>query len=287
MNTSPGATRRMRFRSFYPGDVRAQLSHFLAGFEPPKGLPATLRGAAVPHAGWRFSGGVAARALRTLASRSQPTAILVFGAVHRERLHKSAVYAHGGWETPLGTLAVAETLADEVVSQLDALAERNEAAHDSEHSIEVEMPILGALFPGIPLVPIMVPPEASPTELGSLLARLVRGREVTAVASTDLTHYGAPYGFLPAGTGEEALRWMRANDHRMIHLAARLEAESIPQEAKEHRNACGSGALAALAAFAREAGAASGTLLEHTTSHEVEHGTEPFTVAVGYAGMVF
>ncbi|HVR74544.1 MAG TPA: AmmeMemoRadiSam system protein B, partial [Planctomycetota bacterium] len=154
----------------------------------------------------------------------------------------------------------------------------------------VEAPLIHEIFPGVPIVPIMVPPWASPAEVGRRVARAVDGSEagdVVAVASTDLTHYGERFGFEPAGTGPAAHDWMKGNDRRMLDLACRLEAERIPAEAERHRNACGPGALAAAAAFARELGSHGGSVLERTDSHEVEGTGEPFKQAVGYAGIVF
>ncbi len=74
--------RLMLHRNFYPGDVHSQLAELLASYEARSDLPPALVAAAVPHAGWRFSGGVAARTLKALAERSSPGAILLLGAVH-------------------------------------------------------------------------------------------------------------------------------------------------------------------------------------------------------------
>jgi len=242
----------------------------------------------VPHAGWRYSGAVAARALRTLREGSRPRIVIVFGAVHREHLEESAVYPSGAWETPAGSVPVAEDLAAEVLRGAGSIARANPGAHRLEHSIEVELPLIEACFPGASVLPIMVPPGASPVELGRTIARLVRESDVVALASSDLTHYGERFELTPAGEGESAHAWMRANDQRILGLASSLDAERIVPEALEHRNACGSGALAALAAFARELGSKRGHLLERTDSHEVSAKPgEPFESAVGYAGMVF
>ena len=70
-------------------------------------------------------------------------------------------------------------------------------------------------------------------------------------------------------------------------LATALEAEAIPGEAARHANACGPGALAACCALVRARGVQSGSILEHTSSHEVATPDEPFRMAVGYAGIVF
>ena len=81
---------------------------------------------------------------------------------------------------------------------------------------------------------------------------------------------------------------MLANDRRMLDLMVQVQPDTVVAEAREHRNACGSGAIAATLAFARQRGRSNGELLCHTTSHDVEgKPTEAFDMAVGYAGMVF
>ena len=294
-DASGAPSRLPRFPSFYPGNLKEQIAQFLssrpaapASAKPPEAeLPERLVAAAVPHAGWRYSGAVAARTLRALAERSRPDAILFFGAVHRELLDRSAVYPDGTWATPLGRARVAHELTAELLRELGDAVEANPGAHDTEHSIEVLVPMTLELFPGIPIAPVMVPPHANPASLGRRVAALLRGRSVVAVASTDLTHYGSRFGFTPAGSGASAHAWMRSNDYRMLHLAKRLEAEEMPAEASANRNACGPGALAAATAFARELGAVEGRVLERTDSHEVTGEGEPFESAVGYAGLVF
>ncbi len=278
--------RLMLHRNFYPGDVHSQLAELLASYEARSDLPPALVAAAVPHAGWRFSGGVAARTLKALAERSSPGAILLLGAVHGW-LDASAVYPDGEWETPVGCVAVAAGLAEELLREIPDLLERNPGAHRDEHSLEVQAPMIHEIFPGVPIVPILVPPADDAAELGKRAARILKGRNVVAVASTDLTHYGTRFHLAPAGRGERAHSWMKDNDRRILELATRLEAERIPREALAHRNACGSGALAAATAFARELGAKRASVLEHTDSHEVAGQGEPFETAVGYAGMVF
>jgi hypothetical protein len=279
--------RPMQFRNFYPGDLTRQIAEFLAKYAARSEEGRRLIAGVVPHAGWRYSGGVAARTLKALADGSRAKSILLLGAVHRAWLKSSAVYPSGEWQTPLGPVAVDAELAREVLEKLGSLVEPNTSAHDSEHSIEVDLPFLHELFPGVPVVPIMIPPEASPTEAGRRLAQVVSGRDVIAVASTDLTHYGLDYSFTPAGLGEEARVWMRGNDQRILDLATSLQAEPIPGEARAHRNACGPGALAAAVAFARELGTRQGTVLEHTSSYEVTGKASPFEMGVGYAGVVF
>ena len=74
------------------------------------------------------------------------------------------------------------------------------------------------------------------------------------LASSDLTHYGPSYRFTPAGVGEAALEWAKANDRRLLERVTDLAAEQVVPEARAHANACGAGAIAAMLAACRETG---------------------------------
>jgi MEMO1 family protein len=272
-------------RSFYPGDCRRQVEEFLAGFEPPD-EPAELMAGVVPHAGWSYSGRVAARVWKALAERAKPDTIIIFGAIHASTARGNSVFPAGTWETPLGDIEVDSDLAASILHETP-LASAAPEAHEGEHSIEVQLPFVKVLLPKARVVPIAVPPYAHPVQLGDVLAHLTRDLRVVAVGSTDLTHYGeARFSFAPRGTGEAAHEWMKGNDRRVLGLAEGLLAEEIPPEVAAHHNACGPGPLAAITAFARARGAEKGIILEHTTSHEVAP-EDPFTFGVGYAGMIF
>ncbi len=277
--------RSMAFRNFYPGDCRRQIDEMLRGFEVDRELP-PLNAVVVPHAGWRFSGAVAARALKTLA-RFRPEKLLLFSAVHRQHLAKPALFPKGSWETPFGEVEVDEELADEILAGCGDQVVADPLAHSGEHALEVVMPLIRDLLPTTSVVPIMVPPEAPPVPFGARLAEVVENRRVAALASTDFTHYGDAYRFTPAGSGREAHGWMRANDRRLVDRAVGMKAQEIVSEARAHRNACGPGALAAAVSYARTRGTTQGVLLERTDSHEVTSPDAPFEMAVGYAGMVF
>ena len=274
---------------FYRGDVRSQVADFLEGFTPPP-LPSPVRAAVVPHAGWFFSGRVAARVFETIRQANPALEVLVLlGAVHRWRVRGASVDPSGAWQTPLGDLPVDASLAARLLSALPDLLRADPAAHDVEHAIEVQCPLIRALFPDARVVPVAVPPAESAAtlgeQLGALLADEPAGR-VAVVASTDLTHYGERYGFSPAGAGPEARAWMRENDQRLIDMAAALRADTIVDETRARSNACGAGALAAAVAAARAQGVTAGRVIEYTTSYDVL--PEPvFRMAVGYVGMVF
>ncbi len=273
-------------RQFYPGDCGAQIDSFLKGYEVPKEPVKTVAGI-VPHAGWIYSGAVAAKVFKCISARSAPDTFVLLGAVHTWRPHGISVYAHGSWETPLGEVEIDEEVAGRLLDLLgDDIAE-DPAAHDGEHSIEVQVPFIKHLCPDARIVPVAVPPDDTHIKgkkIGEAVSTI--GKKIVVVGTTDLTHYGDAYGFTPYGYGGGAKKRMKENDFRIIELALNMISEDIRKEAERNHNACGSGALAATVSAAEAMGARRGYLLEYTTSHDVT-GEDEFVMAVGYAGIVF
>jgi AmmeMemoRadiSam system protein B len=254
-------------------------------------LPDPIVAGIVPHAGWVFSGRLAAMVFQAVRQvDGQVDTFVLFGAAHRYYSGSPAVYDRGAWETPLGLAYIDEELADQIVS-LGALASPN--AHSGEHSIEVQVPFIQYLFPNARIVPILMPLSGFEVPFGTAVGRLLASledKQAVCIASTDLTHYGPRYGFCPAGTGPSALAWAhQVNDREFIELAVRMEAEKIVPTASEKQNACGPSAAAAVVAAARAMGARRGVLLAHTSSNEVmlRKFRQRSEESVGYAAIVF
>jgi MEMO1 family protein len=272
---------------FYPSDAaecRHVLDQLLAGLEPVAAV-----GAIAPHAGWIYSGRTAARSIVSIAA-GHPDTVIVFGAVHVMMRAETSMYGEGAWETPLGTVEVDAELAGRLalVSGVHADPE----AHRFEHSIEVLLPILHQVLPSARIVPLMVGPGPRADGLGRECARAAAefGRRVAYLASTDLTHYGAVFGFEPAGRGTCGVKWAKdVNDRRLIELIAAGQAEAVVPESVAHRNACGAGAVAAILGAMSQIGAGAFRELEHISSADVERaagGGIPAT-SVGYLAGVF
>ena len=271
---------------FYRGDVTAQARQFVDGFVPPP-EPVRVVAAAVPHAGWMFSGRVAARVFDTIRVKNAPATLVLLGAVHRRGVRRPALDAAGAWSTPVGPVPIDEALAARLADALGDVLDVDAEAHADEHSLEVQCPLIRVLLPLAAIVPIAVPPSADAARFGERLSRALAPDEpVVVVASTDLTHYGRPYGTLPAGEGPAGQRWMEANDRRMLQLCEAVDADAVVPEAALHQNACGAGALAAAAAYARARGVTRGHVLEYTTSFR-ELPDDVFRMGVGYGGIVW
>jgi MEMO1 family protein len=280
---------------FYPLSREACLREIAAmrPHAPPPDAPARPVGGIVPHAGWMFSGETALAVIRTIAERRAPKTFVIFGASHTGRARGSVIFGSGAWLTPLGQAEIDERLAKEILARASDLVTDNPDAHEDEHSIEVQLPLIQHVAPEAKIVPILVPPGGQPIALGRAVASVIASLEADAVCigSSDLTHYGPAYGFMPQGTGPAAMQWIRdENDRRMLDLAVALDAEAVVAEAKSHQNACGPGAIAATLAAARALGAKRGCVVQYTTSFDVMReklGRLETEAAVGYGGVIF
>jgi MEMO1 family protein len=279
----------VRVGQFYeasPAVLKQQALEYAAGYRPPKGL-GTLLGGVVPHAGWMYSGRTAAQVFAALAA-AKPETYVLLGAVHQWFGRKGGIFPSGGWMTPLGELPVDADVASAILEAGHGSMLSSPAAHDMEHSIEVQLPFIQALSPGAKIVPIAMPPVLEAVRMGEAIGSALAGisKRVMVVASTDLTHYGMDYGTPDRGPLSQAMDWMHENDRRIVSLAESLKAEEIVAEAEAHFNSCGPGALAAATAAARAMGATAGRVLQYTTSAEVLKELDADR-AVGYVGLVF
>ena len=205
---------------FYSGDCVGQIHRFLDGFEisVPRDL---IRGGVVPHAGWVYSGRVAAEVWASVASSGPIESIVLMGAVHsHHEPDGAAVWTDGVWNSPLGSIEIDDELAHALVRESPSLLKSDRAVHLAEHSLEVQVPMIQVLMPGTKIVPIAVSSNRHACEIGKSVGQYLKEFKpaTPVVASTDLTHYGRSYGFCPGGEGESGEAWMRTNDERMIEL---------------------------------------------------------------------
>jgi hypothetical protein len=163
-----------------------------SGDEAGDSSPRRLRGLVAPHAGYSYSGPVAAHAFAALARSPRPDAVVVLGPNHTGVGERVAVSPADAWRTPLGTVPVATDLASALVSAVPA-AEFDERAHAREHAIEVQLPLLQYVADDLSVLPVCMRDQTRETSLaiGDALAELVEtsDAELLLLASTDLTHY--------------------------------------------------------------------------------------------------
>lgn len=251
--------------------------------EVPEHLPG--RAGVVPHAGWMFSGTLAASVFDSLARRVGPVDTVVLLGGHLGPRSAGWVLTSGLWPTPLGDVEVDSELAKALGEAADLCA-TDPRGYEPDNTIELQLPFVKALFPESRLVVAGVSANEGAEDVGrravSLGASL--GRSTVVVGSTDLTHYGPSYGFEPAGKGPEAVAWVKEeNDRRAVDLMVSLSAEALRREALDAHFCCCPGAAAAALGAAKEAGAITGNVLGRLTSYDVRPGTS----FVGYVAVVF
>ncbi|MCD8138242.1 MAG: AmmeMemoRadiSam system protein B [Planctomycetaceae bacterium] len=244
-------------------------------------------GIVVPHAGLVFSGAVAAAAFDLVRQRLERVdTFVVFGACHRARLSVPAIWATGQWDTPFGPAQVDAPLAQAFVDA--GVGREDYGVHQGDNAIELQMPFIKAMFPDAQIVPIAMGFFPDAGDIGKRAAEAAQGcaGTIVAVASTDLTHYGASFGIMPAGTGEPALCWLAENDGRFLDAAVGMDARRVVEVAERDHSACGAGAVAAVIGWASAFGAASGRLLAYTNSHDVMPQGEASHM-VGYGAVAY
>jgi MEMO1 family protein len=164
--------------SFYPADpsqLRETVARLLAGAaygSPPKALIA-------PHAGYAYSGPVAASAFRRVED-APVSRVVLLGPSHFAPLRGLALPGAAAMRTPLGDIPVE-----------DALLPQDPRAHAEEHSLEVELPFLQVVLRSFTLVPLAVG-DAAPDEVAGILEQLWGDASTLIVVSSDLSHY-LPY----------------------------------------------------------------------------------------------
>ena len=247
--------------SFYPADpvrLAAEVDTLLSGATPEPPAARRLPALVVPHAGYRYSGPVAAAAYALLRGRV-PAAVILLGPAHFVPLRGSAVSRAREWSTPLGPVRI------DGAARQRALAVRGvhgaDGPHAAEHSLEVQLPFLQrSLSPELPVLPVVT---AAPAGDVADLLDAVAGPQTLVVVSTDLSHY------LPEAEA-------RRRDRRTLEAVVALDPHSIGPG-----SACGAHALRGLLAWAGRTGR-SPTLLSYRTSAAAT--AEPSRV-VGYAAL--
>jgi AmmeMemoRadiSam system protein B len=273
--------------SWYPAGAREcerQIQEFLADGPPALSPQAARVGGIVPHAGWFFSGKIAAQVIAALKHGPDPDVIAVLG-MHLAPGNPNFIMCSGAWETPLGAIEIAEDVASRL-AQGFAFHVETARRHHQDNTIELQLPFIKHVFPGARIVPLGIAPEPRSLAIGEALVDIAAhlGRTLKVLGSTDLTHYGPNYGFTPRGHGEEAHAWVREhNDPAFINKALAMDALGAMEEGLKSRNACCAGAAAVAIAAAKRLGAVRGEEIAYRTSREKSPGAS----FVGYAGVVF
>ncbi len=231
-------------------------------------------GVVAPHAGYRYSGGVAGCAFKCLRGL-HPDLVAVVSPFHASHRAPLLTTAHAAYETPLGPVEV-DSLA---VKELDEALRRRAGfgltpvSRDSEHSLEIELPFLQRVLGPFRLLPVMVVEQSVPVveALGDALAGILRGKEALLVASSDLSH------FYPQAAA-------RRLDREILRRIGAFDPMAVMNAEEEGAGfACGRGAIAAVLRAAKNLGADRVSVLRHATSGDATGDTDS---VVGYGAAV-
>lgn len=232
----------------------------------------------VPHAGWEFSGKVALSVLTALSSDIS-TVVVVGGHLHRDGGILAAF--EEGYETPFGIMEADLELLDYI--------KENIALHEdiyADNTVEVQIPFVKYLFPEVKFLALRAAPSGEAVKLGRALADASNKfrKKIAVIGSTDLTHYGPNYGFMPEGIGNKAVRWvMDVNDKGFINSLLNFKTSEALEHANRNKSACSAGGAAAALSYAISKGSKKSVLLNHYTSNTIY----PSASFVGYAGIIY
>lgn len=267
--------------SFYPadpGELAQMVDSFLAKVSTPKN-PGQLIGLIAPHAGYVYSGHVAAEAYAQLKGRIIER-VIVISPSHVDAFEGIAIYDGDAYATPLGNIPVDKDFALKLARQSSRLA-LSSRGHETiyrgrgEHALEVHLPFLQRVLGDFVLVPLVMGDQNYETcrDLGKALARLIRDEKTIIVASSDLSHFH-PY--------KEAMRL----DDKVITAIREGDYFNLSRNLQSrHWEACGGGPIVALMIAAEALGSAKATFLKYANSGDVAYGDK--SRVVGYVSFAF
>ena len=239
------------------------------------GKKRTVKGLMAPHAGYQYSGPVAAHSYLELAEDGFPETVVILCPNHTGLGSGVSTMTEGAWQTPLGNVQIDEEFAKELTSH-HTLMDTDPAAHLQEHSCEVQLPFLQYISPDFRLVPVCMWMQDLETasELGEAIAETSHkiGRDIVVIASTDFTHYQ---------TQEVA----KSQDKQVLEaIKAMNEKLMMKRVAELNVSMCGYGPVAAALIASKAMGANSADILKYATSGD---STGDYSSVVGYASAVF
>ncbi|MCS7127172.1 MAG: AmmeMemoRadiSam system protein B [Thaumarchaeota archaeon] len=245
----------------------------LAERPPTSGDPAPVL--ISPHAGYVYSGPVAAHGYLELSKRRRPRTVLVVGPNHYGIGSDVSIYPGGRWSTPLGDIEIDGELVSRLAAASDIFT-LDEVSHEREHSIEVQVPFIQFVYgEGVKLVPVCMLDQTkeAAVEVGRALAEAIeRPEEVAVIASSDFTHY-EPH--------EEAVR----RDSAVISRILNLDVDGFYRTMREvDATLCGYGPIAAVMYYAKLKSFAKTRLLKYATSGDTSGDRSS---VVGYASIAF
>ncbi|XUW99491.1 MAG: AmmeMemoRadiSam system protein B [Dehalogenimonas sp.] len=256
---------------FYPGNAE-QIKALIESFTQDKEDKVGAIGVVSPHAGYIYSGAVAT----AVFSRVEPAdTYIIIGPNHTGMGKPFSIMTVGSWKTPLGEVPIDSALAQSILTKSKNLQE-DRTAHQNEHSIEVQLPIIQYFKPDLKIVPIILSVATLEIyhEIGAAVAQAIKdtdGKVILIVASSDMTHY-------------ESQEAASAKDHRAIEEILKLDEEGLLERVVTERiSMCGYAPVVAMITASKILGAKTAELVRYQTSGDA---SGDYSAVVGYAGVI-
>jgi AmmeMemoRadiSam system protein B len=253
--------------AFYPADptrLRRSIEESFTHRLGPGGLPGeptgerTIISVVCPHAGYMYSGPVAAHSYLQLSNEGKPDTVVIIGPNHTGLGGPVSLGGSDAWETPLGSVEIDKDLTSAIFGSSDFI-DVDEMAHVREHSVEVQLPFLQHIYGEFKLVPICMgfqDLEIS-RRLGGVLAEALKDRNALIIASTDLNHME------PQSTAEP-------KDRGVIERILALDEAALQGWVRDRRvSMCGYGPVSATLVASKKLGATKAEFLAYSTSGDI------------------
>lgn len=268
--------------SFYPADpveLQNVVDSLLAAAQPATQEPIAI---IVPHAGYVYSGAVAASGFRQLQGRHYE-AIVLLACSHHSASPPVSIWATGAYSTPLGLVPVDSALAEAIRACDPRRIQADRTWHLPEHSIEVELPFLLRACGAQPFVPVLIGDQSwdNVQALAMALVKALRGKKALLIASTDMSHYPSY---------EDALQV----DRDTLLAISSFDVQSVRHNSKAWLSRgvnnlfctlCAEGAVLTAMLVARELGANCASVLHYANSGQSAYGDK--SQVVGYGAVMF
>ena len=270
--------------TFYPdteGALRTKIHNCFLHPLGPGSIPSvpstsddSLVGLVVPHAGYDYSGPVAAHSYYRLASSGLKESVIILGPNHTGLGSGVSTMTGTQWSTPLGDVPVNDSLASSVIKS-SGIIDVEEESHKMEHSIEVQLPFLQFIYPRrfqfVPICMMLQDLETS-LEVGNAVAKASARTGAVLLASSDWTHY-------------EPQEIARKKDMKAIDAVLSMDEKRFQDIIEEYRvSACGYGPVTSVIHASKILGAKNARLLSYQTSGDTSGERR---AVVGYAAIAF
>jgi len=250
---------------------------FLHSYGPGKLSPSLhnekIIGVICPHAGYMYSGPIAANSYYAISSQ-QPDLVVVIGPNHWGVGCNVATMKEAVWKTPLGDIEVDSEAAVEI-NKASKIIELDLFSHTRDHSLEVQLPMLQEVYSHkFKILPIIMIDQNynSAKEVGQAIAKIAKNKKIVIIGSSDFTHY-------------EENSFAHKQDMTLIEPILTMDVDKFYRILQENQvSACGYGAIASTIIACKELGASKGTLERYATSGDI---TGEKNSVVGYASIIF